>query len=39
MGITAGPKIGEILSKILKAKLDGKVRTRIDEERLVNQLR
>ncbi|MBM4446728.1 MAG: CCA tRNA nucleotidyltransferase [Chloroflexi bacterium] len=39
MGIPAGPKIGEILGKILKARLDGEVRTRKDEERLVNQLR
>jgi tRNA nucleotidyltransferase (CCA-adding enzyme) len=39
MGIPTGPKIGEMLSALLKAKLDGKVRTRKDEERLVNQLR
>jgi tRNA nucleotidyltransferase (CCA-adding enzyme) len=39
MGVPAGPRIGEVLNTIQKAKLDGKVRTRQDEERLVNHLR
>jgi tRNA nucleotidyltransferase (CCA-adding enzyme) len=39
MGISAGPKIGEILNALQKAKLDGKVRTKKDEEKLVNHLR
>lgn len=39
MGVPAGPKIGEILNAIQKAKLDGEVRTKKDEERLVNHLR
>ena len=39
MGIHAGPKIGEILNALQKAKLNGKARTRKDEEKLVNHLR
>jgi len=39
MGIPSGPEIGEILDALLKAKLDGGVRTRKDEEKLVNHLR
>jgi tRNA nucleotidyltransferase (CCA-adding enzyme) len=39
MGIPAGPKIGDILNELQKAKLDGEVRTRKDEEKLVNHLR
>jgi len=39
MGIPAGPKVGEILSVLQKARLDGEVRTRKDEEKLVNHLR
>jgi tRNA nucleotidyltransferase (CCA-adding enzyme) len=39
MGIPAGPKIGEVLSALQKARLDGEVRTRKDEEKLVNHLR
>jgi tRNA nucleotidyltransferase (CCA-adding enzyme) len=34
MGITAGPKIGEVLSALHKARLDGEVKTRRDEEEL-----
>jgi tRNA nucleotidyltransferase (CCA-adding enzyme) len=37
-GIPAGPKVGEILSVLQKARLDGEVRTRKDEEKLVNHL-
>jgi len=37
MGIPAGPKIGEILSAILKARLDGEVHTKKDAERLVHR--
>jgi tRNA nucleotidyltransferase (CCA-adding enzyme) len=36
MGITSGPKIGQVLNAILKARLDGEMQTRKDEERLVN---
>jgi tRNA nucleotidyltransferase (CCA-adding enzyme) len=39
MGIPAGPKIGDVLSALHKAKLNGEVRTRKDEEKLVNHLR
>jgi len=39
MGIPSGRQIGEISSALLKARLDGKVRTRTDEEELVNHLR
>jgi tRNA nucleotidyltransferase (CCA-adding enzyme) len=39
MGIPSGPKIGEILSALLKARLDGKIKTRRDEETFVNHLR
>lgn len=35
MGITKGPRIKEILNKLLDARLDGKVKTRQDEEGLV----
>lgn len=38
LGISAGPKIREILDALQKARLDGKVRTRKDEENLVNHL-
>ena len=34
MGIPAGPKIGEILSALHKARLNGEVKTRRDEEEL-----
>ena len=39
MGIPAGPKVGEILGALQKARLDGEVRTGKDEEKLVNHLR
>jgi tRNA nucleotidyltransferase (CCA-adding enzyme) len=38
MGVPSGPKIGEILDALLKAKLNGEVRTRKDEEKIVNHL-
>ena len=39
MGVPTGPKVGEILSALQKARLDGKVKTRKDEEKLVHHLR
>jgi hypothetical protein len=39
MGVPAGPKIGEILTSLHQVKLNGEVRTRQDEEKLVNHLR
>jgi tRNA nucleotidyltransferase (CCA-adding enzyme) len=39
MGIPAGPKVGEILSALQKARLDGEVSTGKDEEKLINHLR
>jgi len=36
MGVPSGPKIGEILAALLKAKLNGQVRTKKNEEELVN---
>jgi len=38
MGIAPGPRIKEILDKLLDARLDGRVKTREDEERLVGGL-
>ncbi len=38
MGIPAGPKVGEILGALQKARLDGEVSTGKDEEKLVNHL-
>ena len=38
MGIPSGPRIKEILNLLLDAKLDGKVKTRQDEERMVREL-
>ncbi|HEX79017.1 MAG TPA: hypothetical protein G4O19_02555 [Dehalococcoidia bacterium] len=35
MGIPQGPRIKEVLGKLLEARLDGEVKTRRDEERLV----
>jgi tRNA nucleotidyltransferase (CCA-adding enzyme) len=35
MGIPAGPRIGEILNALHKARLNGEVKTRHDEEKLV----
>ncbi len=37
MGVTPGPGIGEALKLILDARLDGTVKTRRDEERLVGE--
>jgi tRNA nucleotidyltransferase (CCA-adding enzyme) len=39
MGVPSGPKIGGMLEALQKARLDGVVRTRKDEEKLVNHLR
>jgi tRNA nucleotidyltransferase (CCA-adding enzyme) len=36
MGIPAGPQIGEILNTLHKARLNGEVRTRKEEEKLVS---
>ena len=36
MGIPSGPKVGQVLDALLKAKLNGEVRTRKDEEKLVS---
>jgi len=36
MGIPAGPQIGEILDALHKAKLNGELKTRRDEEKLVH---
>ncbi|MBI2836294.1 MAG: CCA tRNA nucleotidyltransferase [Chloroflexi bacterium] len=38
MGISAGPQIGGVLQKLLSARLDGKVKSREEEERLVKRL-
>jgi tRNA nucleotidyltransferase (CCA-adding enzyme) len=35
MGVPKGPRVKETLKKLLDARLDGKVKTREDEERLV----
>jgi tRNA nucleotidyltransferase (CCA-adding enzyme) len=37
-GVKEGPLIGTILNKLLEAKLDGKVKTRIEEEKLARRL-
>jgi tRNA nucleotidyltransferase (CCA-adding enzyme) len=39
MGIPAGPKMGETLSAIHKARLDGEIRTRKEEENFVHSWR
>jgi tRNA nucleotidyltransferase (CCA-adding enzyme) len=39
MGIPAGPKIGDILSSLHKARLNGEVRTRKEEEKFVHSWR
>jgi tRNA nucleotidyltransferase (CCA-adding enzyme) len=39
MGIRTGPKIGEILNALREAKLNGELRTRKDEEKLVHNWR
>ncbi len=38
MGIPPGPRIKEILNKLLDARLDGEVKTRQDEEEMVGEL-
>jgi tRNA nucleotidyltransferase (CCA-adding enzyme) len=38
LGISAGPKMGKVLQVLHRAKLDGEVRTRADEEQLVLSL-
>jgi tRNA nucleotidyltransferase (CCA-adding enzyme) len=38
MGIAPGPKIKETLKRLLEARLDGKVKTKRDEESLVKRL-
>jgi len=38
LGISAGPKMGKVLQVLHKAKLDGEVRTRADEEKLALSL-
>ncbi|MCJ7764043.1 MAG: hypothetical protein MUO90_02655, partial [Dehalococcoidales bacterium] len=35
IGIPQGPRIKEVLNQLLDARLDGKVKTRQDEEKLV----
>jgi tRNA nucleotidyltransferase (CCA-adding enzyme) len=37
-GIKQGPLVGDILNKLLEAKLDGKVKTRAEEEKLARRL-
>jgi len=37
-GVKEGPLVGTILNKLLVAKLDGRVKTRADEERLARRL-
>jgi hypothetical protein len=38
MGVPEGPRIKEILDKLLNARLDGQVRTREDEEGMAGRL-
>jgi len=38
MGVPEGPRIREILDRLLDARLDGQVRTREDEEKMVGKL-
>jgi tRNA nucleotidyltransferase (CCA-adding enzyme) len=38
IGVPAGPKITEVLQAILKAKLDGKVSGRADEEKMAGEI-
>lgn len=35
LGIRPGPEVGEMLRKLLKARLDGETKTREEEEKLV----
>lgn len=37
-GVKPGPKVGAILNKLLEARLDGKVKTRAEEEKLARRL-
>jgi hypothetical protein len=39
LGIPAGPELGRVLQELHRAKLDGEVRTRGDEERLALSLK
>jgi hypothetical protein len=39
LGISAGPELGKILQTLHKAKLDGEVNTKADEEKLALSLR
>ena len=39
LGISAGPKMGKILQALHKAKLDGEVKTKADEEKLALSLK
>jgi tRNA nucleotidyltransferase (CCA-adding enzyme) len=39
LGISAGPKLGKILQTLHKAKLDGEVKTKADEEKLALSLK
>jgi len=39
LGISAGPEMGKVLQTLHKAKLDGKVRTRAEEEKLALSLK
>ena len=38
MGITTGRKIGSVLKRLMDARLDGRVQSKSDEERLVKSL-
>ena len=38
MGIPPGPGLGEVLTGLHNAKLDGKIRTRKEEEKFVREL-
>jgi hypothetical protein len=38
LGISAGPDMGKLLGVLHRAKLDGEVRTRADEKKLVLSL-
>jgi hypothetical protein len=37
MGVQPGPEVGRVLARLRAAKLDGEVKSRADEERLVEQ--
>jgi hypothetical protein len=39
LGISAGPELGKILQALHKAKLDGEVNTKADEEKLALSLK